>query len=295
MSEFGVQPTGYVRKPLPTTLAEMEASIITEFGPGAIQTAASPLGQLNGLMADLITELYELGADIYQSYDPDQAEGTRLDTLAKIRLLRRGNEKDEAFRKSITNEGVARVGMADFQRALVGVPGVTYAKVFVNETSSVDANGMPPNTIAASVIGGEDLDVGEVVNRYVTPGISTHGNVPVQTDEDGFCRQFQIVRPIEVPVNLTIDVRMKSGDCPAPSPAAVGSALTTYLTASATRPPNGQAITPFIIRQFIESTFPQVEFVYFAGTRDGITSGMNVPILFFEIAQVEEVEINVVR
>lgn len=295
MSEFGVQPTGYVRKPLPTTLADIEASLITEFGPGVVQTAASPLGQLNGLMADIITELYELGADIYQSYDPDQAEGTRLETLGKIRLLARGGENDEIFRRSITNEGVARIGLADFLRALIGVPGVTFAKVFVNETSKIDDNGMPPNTIAASVIGGDDLDVGAVVSRYVTPGISTHGNVPIQTDEDGFCRQFQIVRPIEVPIDLSIDVRMRSGDCPAPSPAAVGSALATFLTASATRPPNGQAITPFIIRQFIESTFPQVEFSYFTGTRDGVTSGMNVPILFFEIAKIEEITIDVVR
>lgn len=295
MSEYGVQPTGFVRKPLSAILAEIEASLITEFGPGVIQTPQSPLGQINGLMADLVAGLWELGEDVYQSVDPDQAEGARLETLAKIRLLERGRESDEAFRRSLTNAGVARVGMADFQRALIGLPGVSYAKVFVNETSAVDANGIPPNTIAAAVIGGDDLEVGTVVNRYVTPGISTHGNVPIQTDEDGFCRQFQIVRPIEVPVSLTIEVRMQSGDCPAPAPTAVAAALLGYLTAAETRPANGQPITPFIIRQFIESTFPQVEFVYFSGVRDETRTGMNVPILFFEIARVEEIQINVVR
>lgn len=295
MSEYGVQPTGFVRKPLSAILAEIEASLITEFGPGVIQTPQSPLGQLNGLMADLVAGLWELGEDVYQSVDPDQAEGARLETLAKIRLLERGRESDEAFRRSLTNAGVARVGMADFQRALIGLPGVSYAKVFVNETSAVDANGIPPNTIAAAVIGGDDLAVGAVVNRYVTPGISTHGNVPIQTDEDGFCRQFQIVRPIEVPVSLTIEVRMQSGDCPAPAPAAIAAALLGYLMAAETRPANGQPITPFIIRQFIESTFPQVEFVYFSGVRDETRTGMDVPILFFEIARVEEIQINVVR
>src|SRR5690606_11331897 len=118
------------------------------------------------------------------------------------------------FRRSVTNEGIARVGMVDFQRALRGIQGVEWARVVINETSSVDENGMPPNTISAAVIGGEDLNVGEVVNRYVTPGISTHGNFSILTDENGFCRQFRIVRPVEVPVKLVIDVRMRSGDCP---------------------------------------------------------------------------------
>ena len=57
MTDYGVQSTGYVRKPLSVILSEIEASMTTEFGPGVIQTSQSPFGQLNGLMADLVAEV----------------------------------------------------------------------------------------------------------------------------------------------------------------------------------------------------------------------------------------------
>lgn len=76
MTDYGVTSSGYVRKPLATILAELEAAMRTQFGAGVIQTAVSPLGQLNGLVADLLAEVDERNLDLYQSYDPDQAEGT---------------------------------------------------------------------------------------------------------------------------------------------------------------------------------------------------------------------------
>ena len=88
MTDYGVQPTGFVRKPLNVILAEIEAAMITEFGPDAIQTAQSPFGQLNGLFADLANELWERAEDIYLSHDPDQAEGNRLDTIGRVRQIK---------------------------------------------------------------------------------------------------------------------------------------------------------------------------------------------------------------
>lgn len=66
MADFGVVPEGYVRKPISIILAEIEAAMATEFGPGVIQTSQSPLGQLNGLMADLIAEIEERNLDVYR-------------------------------------------------------------------------------------------------------------------------------------------------------------------------------------------------------------------------------------
>ena len=73
--------------------------------------------------------------DVYQSYDPDQAEGIRLDTLAEIRLLERAEgEADPAFRLAISNQGRAR-NIQDIARAVAGIPGVYYYHVWVNDTN----------------------------------------------------------------------------------------------------------------------------------------------------------------
>lgn len=288
---YGVQPTGFVRKPLPIILAEIEAALITEFGPDVIQTSQSPLGQINGLMADLIAQLWELAEDAYQSYDPDQAEGIRLDTLARIRLLlRAGGESDESLRQAITNQGRARIDVQDVVRVVRGIEGVSYAEMFINETNQFDPDTLlQPGQVAVAVIGGDDEEIAEALRAYTVPGVSFYGNTYVTSEIDGRCRTVAIVRPIEVPVTLSITVRMNRDfrDCPPPAVLAVRDALVAdFLGDRLLR--NGDDITFFRIRSAIESRWPNVEVVSFTGSRDGIGQSMNEPvqIAFIEIARV---------
>lgn len=287
MTDYGVQPTGFVRKPIAVILAEIEAALITEFGPGLIQTSQSPMGQINGLFADYAAQLWEENENVYQSYDPDQAEGLRLDTLARLRLLERGlNESDTDFRKAITNVGRARVDLQDLSRSIRGLDGVTYTQVFVNDTTVTDANGMPPNTVAVAVIGGDENLITTTMRQYIVPGISTYGNVSVSTNIEGFCRQFQIVRPITVAVKLNVQVRTRTDafGCPPPSTGAIEAAILEQLNLL-----NGDDVTWFKIRSLVEALFPTVEVVSINGARDDAEvepSSINlpVPIDFLEIA-----------
>lgn len=296
MSEYGVIPTGFSRKPLAVILAEIETGNITEFGPQVVQTSQSPLGQINGLFADHTAELWEFAEDIYQSYDPDQAEGVRLDSLAKMRLINRFNgETDISLRQALTNQSTARIGQADFTRDLQNVEGVTYRQIFVNDTNETDVNGMPPHTIAAAVIGGDDQEIGEIVHRYVIPGISTHGNTVVTVLDEGFCRSLRIIRPSETPTNLRITVRVQPDrfGCPPPSAIAIETLILNYLRAVETRPLNGQAITNHSIRSFVEAMFPNVEVIEVAGRKnDDIDYTFNnIPFSFQEIANVTDVSV----
>ncbi|MEF2554056.1 hypothetical protein VQ042_22400 [Aurantimonas sp. A2-1-M11] len=298
MSTYGVQPTGFVRKNLATTLAELEQQMVTEFAPGVIQTPQSPFGQLNGLMADIITELWELAQDVYQSYDPDQAEGSRLDILGRIRLIRRNEtESDSNLRQLITNDATARINLADLFRAVKNVPGVTFARVFVNETPEIDDLGLTPNTVAVAALGGDDDDIAEAINQFVIPGVSTYGNTELSFDDDGFCRALRMVRPIEVETVVTVRVRVSAdrNGCPPPSSNAIREALYTFLTGIDTRPANGQAITPHFVRTFLEGLFSNVEVLSISGVKDGepSTEGVGIPYSFFEIAQVTSVVVEV--
>lgn len=287
MSEYGIQPTGYAQKPISVILAELEAAMITEFGAGVIQSPQSPFGQLNGLMADLISEIDERNLDLYQSYDPDQAEGTRLETLAKIRLISRGEESYSQLRKSITNEGQSRVDVQDLSRAVKSIDGVTFAQVFINETGEVTIPELDKGTIAVAVIGGDDEEVALTIRKYAVPGIDTYGNTRVIANVDGYCRSVSIIRPIDVPVELEITMRVAKDKfgCSPPSLAEIRNLVAIYWEQERI---NGLDPSFYTIRTIIEREFTNIEVISVQGSRDGETFNINepVPIGFIEIASI---------
>lgn len=298
MSDYGVLPTGFARKPLSVLLAEFEQKIIAIYGAGIIQTSQSPQGQLNGFGADIASDLYDVAEDTYQSYDPDQAEGVRLDVLARIRLLERmSGEQDESFRQAITNVGRMRFDIEDFKRAVASIDGVTYSAIFINDSSGVDANGLEPHSIAVAAIGGDDEEIAQIANIYIVPGIGSSGNQRVDVNIDGVCRTIYIVRPTAVPIKLYITVRRYPDNlgCPPPSVDVIEEGLHADLNNSR-RLLNGQDVTEFILRSIIEGRYPNVEVLSAIGERDGeIDSGSILPIdiAFTEIATftLEDIEI----
>lgn len=300
MSDYGILPTGFRRKELSLILAQVEAALVTEFGPDVIQSAQSPLGQINGVFAEAIAILWELLEDAYQSYDPDQAEARRLDTLAKIRLLARaGGESDERFRQAITNLGRARIDIQDIVRAIRALDGVTYTQVFLNDGNTIDVNGIAPGQLAVAVLGGDDEAIAAEMRRYIVPGVSTTGNYRVESNIDGFCRSFPIVRPIVIPASIQIWVRRNNDrlGCPPPSLAAIRSALFEDLTIA--RPLiNGEDITLFRIRQAVEGRWQgAVEVTRFNGEREDIAQLDNQPVSygFIELASISIDDITVTQ
>lgn len=283
---YGVLPTGFSLKPLEIILAEIEAANIVTLPSGVVQTSQSPLGQINGLMANSIAQVLELILDAYQSYDPDQAEGIRLEMLGRMRLLVRGSgETDEEFRQAITNTGRARIDMQDLARAVRGLTGVSYAQVFVNDGEVIDANGMSPHTVAVAALGGDNDTVTRMIRDYVVPGIGTYGNVRVDTNIEGFCRSIWLTRPVEIPVWMTITVSVENdrNGCPPPSPAALVTALVQDLSGP-NRPVNGTDIDEHMIRVPLAIRYPNVRVISVsAGRAEDTIAPSPLAIAFTEI------------
>jgi len=293
LTDYGVVPEGFSRKPLTLVLAEIEAALITEFGPGVIQTAQSPLGQINAIFAEAVTKAWELSEDVYQSLDPDQAEGIRLDILGRIRRISRGaGQSDESFRQAITNAGQARIDLQDISRAIAALDGVTYSHVWVNDTGALDENLMPPGSICIAVTGGDDDEIAGTIRQYVVPGVTMYGSTAIESLVDGYCRTFRILRPIDVPVSLDVTVRtFRDGmGCPPPSATAIKTALLQGLYLL-----NGDDVTFYRIRQIIENAFSNVEVVSIEGERDGIAQSANqdVVIGFIERASLASADVSV--
>lgn len=286
MSTYGVVTTGFNRKPLDVILAEIELANIGIFGAGVVQTAQSPLGQLNALRADVIAAVWETLEDAYQSYDPDQAEGSRLDTLARLRLIsRQTDELDPSLRLAITNAGTPNTRDADFYRAITNVEGVTWARIYSNDTGATDANGLMANSVSVAVLGGDDEEIATVAREYIVPGISSYGNTVVSTTIDGFCRSMSIMRPTVVPAKIALTVN-KSADaqgCPPPANAVIAQTLYAGLT-GVNRLPNGSALTLHKIRTIISSAYPNVEVVAAtAGLVGGSLAALPLDVDFDEI------------
>jgi hypothetical protein len=286
---YGVIPSGFELKRLPEILADLEAANVATFGPRVIQTAASPLGEINGLHADLGATFWELALAVYQSLDPDQAEGVRLDQLAKLRLLSRGEgESDLDFRQAITNAGRARIDMSDLSQALSALTGVTYAQTFVNDLDTVDSDGISGHSVAVAVLGGDDDDIARTIRAYVVPGIGTYGNTTVETEIEGFCRSVRIIRPTEIPIELEVDViaRPDRNGCPPPAAPVIAASTAQGMTGSE-RPRNGQDVTEFLVRRIIESRYPMLEV---QEVRAGIIPATPTPVPlaigFFEIMKI---------
>ena len=297
MTTYGVVPEGFRRKPLSQVLAEIEASLITEFGPDVVQSPQSPLGQLNGLFANLVTQQWEFGEDVYQSYDPDQAEGTRLDTLAKMRILARaGGEDDASFRQAITNAGRARNDIQDLARAILTVPGITYLRIFLNENGETDDNGIPAGGISVAVLGGDSERIASEMRRFIVPGITTVGNTYVTTNIDGYCRTFSILRPILIPVEISVSVRTRADalGCPPVSLLAIRQGLQEALADGPRQLLNGDDVDTYRVRSIIESLYPNVEVVSVVAQRSEdlstaqqeVTDTQNARIGFIELATV---------
>lgn len=260
---YGVDSGGFNRKPLPVILEEIEAKAKEIFGNGIIQTPESPLGQLNGLAADLITTAWEIGQVVYQSYDPDQAEGIALDRLASIRLLERmSGENDISFRQAVTNKGEARIDLADLVRAVLNVDGVTYARVFVNDGATADANGIASHSLCVAVIGGDDQLVAEAVRPHVVPGIGMHGNTQASVIKDGYCRTIAFLRPVPVRLGLVLDVKVRADrmGCPTPSTAVMEQALADLLMGNM-RLANGDDLDQTLILSAMARLYPNVTVV----------------------------------
>ncbi|MCO5092067.1 hypothetical protein [Bosea sp. (in: a-proteobacteria)] len=293
---YGVDPSGFVLKRLPEILAEIQAANVATFGPGVTQTDQSPLGQLNGLHADLAATFWEIALSVYQALDPDQAEGVNLDRIAKLRLLERApGESEIDFRQAITNAGRARIDMSDLSQALSAIAGV-WVQTYVNDGDVADADGISAHSVAVAILGGDDDEIAKTVRAYVVPGIGTYGNTTLETTIEGFCRSIKIVRPAVVNVTIEVDVEAQSdrNGCPPPSALAIAAGLAQSLT-GATRPRNGQDLTEFLVRQAIESRYPNVRVAAVRASRSPAAVGV-VPVAFtfFEIMAVSADRITII-
>lgn len=92
---------------------------------------------------------------------------------------------------------------------LLQISGVTFARVYINNTLSTDTRGIPAKSMAAVVVGGADADIARTLFVRNTTGLLYHGDASATvTDRQGFPYEIRWLRPtlIDVYVTVTIEV-----------------------------------------------------------------------------------------
>lgn len=89
MSSYGVISTGFLVKTLTNILDEINQAQKDDISAGLNQSAPSVLGQINGITADQIAELWEVAGAISDSLDPATADGQALNNILALNGLTR--------------------------------------------------------------------------------------------------------------------------------------------------------------------------------------------------------------
>lgn len=80
-------------------------------------------------------------------------------------------------------------------------------RVFVNNTDSTDADGVPPHAVEALVLGGEDQEIFNQLLASVAAGIATHGTeVGSATDSQGTDHVMKFSRPDDITIYVEVDL-----------------------------------------------------------------------------------------
>lgn len=138
-------------------------------------------GELDTVVSDVA------GWDKVYNYEPG-IPGTNYESDAALRIRRR--LAAHSIKGSGTDPAIASHLMEE-------VEGVTSAKVTSNRTMTTDAQGRPPKSFEALVVGGEPEDVARVIWENMPSGMQCYGNTSQEiTDEDGDAQMIFFSRPV---------------------------------------------------------------------------------------------------
>ena len=111
------------------------------------------------------------------------------------------------------------------------LPGVSRLAAMENDTPAADANGIPANSIALVVEGGDAAAIAGAIARRKTPGTGTHGTTSVLvTTAFGVVQAVRFFRPAVRRIGIAVDVQAMPGYTSAIG-ARIAAALSAYVTA----------------------------------------------------------------
>ena len=125
-------------------------------------------------------------------------------------LLGGADEETDAELEQRYNDSLSKAGAsttASITASLLDVEGVTGAIVDENDTEVTNEEGLPPHSIAAYVVGGDENDIGNAILNTKAGGIQAYGDTKVTVkDVSGQEREIGFTYAEEKSVNVEVNI-----------------------------------------------------------------------------------------
>ncbi|WP_079908282.1 baseplate J/gp47 family protein [Paenibacillus sp. 32352] len=154
-------------------------------------------GRTGNVPAGTITTIVNPSEHVFSVTNPTPATGGReVETPKEFR---------ERF--SISTDGMGKGTLSSIRAALLKTKGVRAATVVENYQTVKDANGRPPKSFEAYVLGGAAQDIGETIFNNKAAGIEPYGTESVTViDDAGFEHTMKFSYAAEIPIYLKMTV-----------------------------------------------------------------------------------------
>lgn len=201
---------------------ETENSIVIPDGgeivANFICTEVGPNNPASGTIIQIQTPIYGWN---YASNGAATSVGTNADTDTQLHIKQSRATSATSYRQ-----------VDAIIAGIMAVPGVTYARLYVNNTTSTDARGITGKTMAPVVVGGTDADIAEVLRLKAGSLDNFQGNLTnpvVYTGPLGDTQTINFYRPTEVPIYISIDITVTdSSSYPDNAPEQIKQAIVDY-------------------------------------------------------------------
>lgn len=87
MADYGVLPTGFNRQRLADILENLNAKLKSEFGENFNTSPESAVGQLTGIFAEALSNLWEIAETDYNAFNPSAATNVTLQNLVQLNSI----------------------------------------------------------------------------------------------------------------------------------------------------------------------------------------------------------------
>lgn len=122
------------------------------------------------------------------------------------------SDADLRRRQSLSTALPAASGLEGLIGAVSAIPGVSRLRAYENDTGVQDTNGLPGNTVALVVDGGDVASICQTMSRKKQIGVGFYGNTGRSlADAYGIPHQIRFFRPAQVPVAYYLTVRAFDG------------------------------------------------------------------------------------
>jgi hypothetical protein len=215
---FGVTEKGFVAKRLSDIMDETKGALERVKDPISGESLQVDFDEndpfiqvINAIMAGR-AETWGVMDMVYGTNDPSRASKEALSGVVQLTgTLREPGESDQDLRIK-REKGVESLGSGPveaIQSALASkVPGVSFARVYVNNKDATDARGILPKHFAPGVVGGSDDDVAHMLLEKVGAGVPYHVGNKLKTLVDGQGEPYDIRWTVPDPVEVYVDVEL---------------------------------------------------------------------------------------